>query len=156
MSEYLMEVIGYQVQATADWRREKARQFPDDPRNLTAAEELDKLAVQIEQIASSESIQQQIADLNDSLDWENMIEEVNETVSAELRAIGFHTGYTTAAEFLNWYRDLLQAIRDARLDAQLDDDLDEQIANDPAVKVAKRAYDEAIAKAYYTETRKKL
>jgi hypothetical protein len=148
MSEYLMEMIGYQVQNTADWRREKARQFSDDPRNLRAAEELDRLAEQIEQVASSEPIQQQIADLNDSLDWENMIEEVNETVSAELRAIGFHSGYTTAAEFLNWYRDLLHEIRDTRLDAQLDDDLDEQIANDPAVQAAKRAYDEAVAKAY--------
>ena len=79
-----MEMIGYQVQSTADWRREKARQFPDD---LTAAEELDRLAKQIDEVESSEPIQQQIADLNDSLDWENMIEEVNETVSAELRAI---------------------------------------------------------------------
>jgi hypothetical protein len=148
MSEYLMELIGYQVQGTADWRREKARQFPDDPRNLTAAEELDRLAEQIEQVTSSEPIQQQIADLNDSLDWENMIEEVNEAVSAELRAIGFHSGYTTSAKFLEWYRDLLQEICYARLDAQLDNDLDEQIANDPAVQAAKRAYDEAVAKAY--------
>ena len=148
MSEYLMEMIGYQVQGTADWRREKAQQFPDDPRNLTAAEELDRLAEQIEQFDGSEPIHQQIADLNDSLDWENMIEEVNEAVSAELRAIGFHSGYTTAAEFLERYRDLLQEIRAARLETQLDNDLDEQIANDPAVQAAKRTYDEAIAKAY--------
>jgi hypothetical protein len=52
MSEYLMEMIGYQVQGRAEWRREKTRQFPDDRRNLRAAEELDKLAEQIEQVAS--------------------------------------------------------------------------------------------------------
>jgi hypothetical protein len=28
-----------EVQSTADWRREKAKQFPDDTRNLTAAED---------------------------------------------------------------------------------------------------------------------
>jgi hypothetical protein len=99
-------------------------------------------------LQAKKPIQQQIADLNDSLDWENMIEEVNEAVSAELRAIGFHNDYTTAAEFLEWYRDLLQEIRDARFEAPLDNDLDEQIANDPAVQAAKRAYDEAVAKAY--------
>jgi hypothetical protein len=155
MSEYLMEMIGYQVQGTAEWRREKARQFPDDARNLEAAEELDELAEQIEQVAGSEQIHEQLAELIPSLDWEYIAEDVNEAVSAELRAIGFHSSYTTAAEFLNWYRDLLQEIRDARLEAQLDNDLDEQIANDPAVQAAKRAYDEAVAKAR-AEARKKL
>ena len=124
-----------------------ARESPaisDDPRNLTAAKELDRLAEQIEQLASSEPIHQRIADLNNSLDWENMIEDVNETVSAELRGISLHSGYTTAAEFLEWYRDLLQEVRAAWLETQLDNDLDEQIANDPAVQAAKRAYDEAI------------
>jgi len=50
-----------------------------------------------------------------------------------------------AIDLLEWYRDLLQE----KLD------LDEQIENDPAVKAAKQAYDEARAKAY-AEARKKL
>jgi hypothetical protein len=32
---------------TAYWRREKAVKFPDDPRNLEAARELDRLAAEI-------------------------------------------------------------------------------------------------------------
>ena len=156
MSKYLMEMIGYQVQGTAEWRRAKAEQFPDDQRNLTAAEELDELAKQIEQVASSEQIHEQIAELQDSIASANIWVDVSEAVSAELRAVGFHSGYTTALEFLEWYRDLLQE----KLLEQIDEvvpavNLDEQIANDPAVKAAKRAFDEAYAKAY-AEARKKL
>src|SRR5262249_54456253 len=43
------EVIGLQVQETAEWRWRKAEEFPDDPRNLKAAIELDRLAVEIAQ-----------------------------------------------------------------------------------------------------------
>jgi hypothetical protein len=46
MSDDLNEKIGYQVQNTAEWRREKAEPFPDDKRNLEAAKELDRLATQ--------------------------------------------------------------------------------------------------------------
>jgi hypothetical protein len=156
MSEYLMEMIGYQVQGTGEWRRAKAEQFPDDQRNLTAAEQLDELAEQIEQVASSEQIHEQIAELQGSIASADIWVDVGEAVSAELRAVGFHSGYTTALEFLEWYRDLLQE----KLLEQIDEvvpavNLDEQIANAPAVKAAKRAYDEAYAKAY-AEARKKL
>jgi len=52
-------------------------------------------------------------------------------------------------EFLEWYRDLLQEKLDEILDeAGSVPDLDEQIKNDPAVKAAKQAYDEAHANAY--------
>jgi hypothetical protein len=41
----LMEIVGYQVESSAEWRREKAGQFPrDSHRNLRAAEELEQLA----------------------------------------------------------------------------------------------------------------
>ena len=43
-SDYLNEQIGYNVQGTAEWRRGKAEQFPDDARNLQAAEELECIA----------------------------------------------------------------------------------------------------------------
>jgi hypothetical protein len=33
-------------EGTAYWRREKALEFPDDPRNLEAARELDRLAIE--------------------------------------------------------------------------------------------------------------
>jgi hypothetical protein len=148
-----------EVQSTADWRREKAKQFPDDTRNLTAAEELDTLATEISSFEDSE-IHRQIADLtdrlyggdNNSLDF---VEGLNEAVSAELRSVGFHGNYT-GLKFLEWYRDLLQETLYNRLDdAVAVPDLAEQVENDPAVKVAKQAYDESYAKAY-AEARKKL
>jgi hypothetical protein len=43
MSEWLNEMIGYNVQNTADWRRRKADEFPNDTRNPVAAEELERL-----------------------------------------------------------------------------------------------------------------
>jgi hypothetical protein len=58
--------IGYQVQSTAEWRREKALQFPDDMRNLRAAEELERLAVEIEALEGSD-IHRQISDVHDSI-----------------------------------------------------------------------------------------
>jgi len=36
------EVIGLQVQEIVEWRWRKAEEFPDDPRNLEAAKELER------------------------------------------------------------------------------------------------------------------
>ena len=156
MSEYLNVMIGYQVESTAEWRHRKAEQFPDDHRNLVAAEELDKLAAQIDRIGESEPIHQQIAKLHDSLKDDDAWMHISEAVSDELRSIGFHSGYETGLELLEWYRDLLQEKLDEILDEAVPvPNLDEQIENDPAVKAAKQAYDEARAKAY-AEARKRL
>jgi hypothetical protein len=163
MSEYLNQMIGYQVEGTAEWRHRKAEQFPDDHRNLVAAEGLKKLATQIDQIGESEPIHHQIANLHERLNtatddygngdaWMN----IGEAVSEELRSIGFRGGYETGLELLEWYRDLLQETLDELLDEAVPvPNLDEQIENDPAVKAAKKAYDEARAKAY-AEARKRL
>jgi hypothetical protein len=113
MSEYLNEMIGYQVQGTAEWRRQKAEQFPQDTRNLRAAEELERLGDEINALTGSE-IERQISDAHNSIAdfpdnnassdaWVN----ISEAVSYELRAIGFHAGYSTGQELLEWYRDLL-------------------------------------------------
>jgi hypothetical protein len=161
MSDDLNEKIGYQVQNTAEWRREKAEQFPDDKRNLEAAKELDRLATQIEALEGSE-LHRQIDEAHDSInrlpddDSSNCWEDVGEAVSAELRAIGFHSSYSTGVKFLEWYRDLLcDKLQDQIEKAVPAPSLDEQVANDPTVKAAKRAYDEAYAKAL-AEARKKL
>jgi hypothetical protein len=153
------ELIGFQVQSTADWRREKANQFPDDIRNLKAAEELDTLAAEIGSLEGSE-IHRQIADLtgrlyggdDNSMDF---VERLNEDVSAALRSVGFHDSYN-GVEFLQWYRELLEEALYDRLDYVVAvPNLAEQVENDPAVKAARQAYDEAYAKAY-AEARKKL
>jgi hypothetical protein len=162
MSEYLMEIIGYQVESTADWRREKAQQFPDDDRNPRAAKELDELASGIGQIFESDPVYAQVVEQHETLIGLGMdaaswaVERLNEDVAAELRSIGFHGGYESAHSFLEWYSERLQeAVDEALNEAVPIPDLNDQIANDPAVRAAKRAYDEAVAKAY-AEARKKL
>jgi hypothetical protein len=163
MSDDLNVLFGYQVQSTAEWRRQKAEEFPDDARNLVAAEELERLAAQIDRLEGSE-IHEQIREAQDCIiklceankdavfDWS----DISETVSAELRSIGFHGTYRDGVALLEWYRDLLrEKLHDLLDQAVPAPDLDEQVANDPAVKAAKQAYDEAYAKAY-AEARKRL
>jgi hypothetical protein len=146
------EIVGFQVERTAEWRRDKAKQFPDDTRNLKAAEELERLTQEISDLEGSE-IHQQIVALN-TLASDNdsrVFEDLNQSVSAELRAVGFHTNYS-GKEFLEWYRGNLEDLLRDHINA--DDstiaasDLDEEVENDPAVKAAKQQYEEARAKAY--------
>jgi hypothetical protein len=164
MSDDLNELIGDQVQSTAYWRRKKAEQFPDDPRNLEAAEELERLAEQIEKLEDSE-IHKRLRDLCDrftAVDNGDGWYHISEEISAELRSIGFRSDYETGEQFLKWFCDLLEEGHRSLIEdklSEIDDavpvpELAEQVANDPAVKVAKQAYDEAFAKAY-TEARKK-
>jgi hypothetical protein len=162
MSDYLNEQIGYEVQCTAEWRREKATQFPDDKRNLRAAEELARIAKQIADLEDLE-IEKEIKETHDRLieaskanDDNEVWTDISDAAHAELRSIGFHAGYAKAEELLKWYHELLQR----KLYDLLDEivpipDLDEQVENDPAVKAAKRAYEEAFAKALI-EARKRL
>jgi hypothetical protein len=110
MSDDLNELIGYQVQSTAEWRREKAEQFPNDIRNLRATEELERLAEQIDQLENSE-IHKRVREITDRFNstdngdgWYNIGEEI----SAELRSIGFHSSYETGEQFLEWFCDLLE------------------------------------------------
>jgi hypothetical protein len=107
------EDIGYRAESTANWRRSKAAQFPQDTRNLQAAEELERLARQIEALEGSE-IYRQVDDAEESLvaaagasGRDDVWTDLDETVAAELRSIGFHGNYD-GARFLEWYRDLLR------------------------------------------------
>jgi hypothetical protein len=70
------------VEGTAEWRRQKAEEFPDDKRNLEAAEALDRLALEIGALEGSE-LHQQISDLVDHIDPDVWC-EVSEALSAEL------------------------------------------------------------------------
>jgi hypothetical protein len=143
----------FQIQHTADWRREKAEQFPDDTRKLEAAKELDTLAAEIEKLDGSEIVRQ-IWELIELTDPDDGVQS-EEDVSAQLRSIGFHRSFT-GMEFLVWYRDLLQEKRCDRPDSAVPTPtLDELVANDSAVKEAKKAYEAAYAKAL-TEARKRL
>jgi hypothetical protein len=164
MSSHLNELLGYQVHSTAAWRRGKAEQFPNDPRNLKAAEELERLAEQIEKLDGSEihKLVREIANTFNATDngdgWLNITEEVSD----ELRYIGFHSSYDTGEQFLKWFCDLLEKEHRGLVERELSEiddavpasELSELAANDPAVQAAKQAYDAAVAKAY-AEARKK-
>ena len=87
---------------TAYWRREKAIEFPDDVRNLEAARELDRLAVEIAALQGSK--------LHAQLDKFFEDEEggliAMPVISEILRQVGFSRCYDTGEESL-------QAIVDA-------------------------------------------
>jgi len=142
MSEYLNQMIGFQVEGTAEWRRQKVRQFPDDTRNLKAAEELERLSAEIDALSGSE-IEKQISVAHDALNDHNDDAwiDINETVSAELRGLGFHSSYATATELLEFYRDLLHEKRDE----QIETSMREQVEEDPAVRTAQAALEKAQA-----------
>jgi hypothetical protein len=164
MSGDLNDLIGDQVQSTAEWRRATAERFPNDTRNLRAAEELERLAEQIEKLEGSD-IHKRVRDIHDrftAADDGDGWARVGEEISAELRSIGFHGGYETGEQFLEWYCSLLEEGHQGLIENELSEvddagpvpDLSEQAANDPAVKAAKQAYDEAFARAYAEARRK--
>ena len=91
MADDLYTLIGYQVEATADWRRRQAEYFPHDDRNARATKELERLAVEVDQLEGS-SVHEQICLATDRLkneDWFVM----SKSVYAELRSVGFDSTY---------------------------------------------------------------
>jgi hypothetical protein len=94
MSDDLYTLIGYQVEATADWRRRQAEYFPHDDRNARAAKELERLAVEVDQLEGS-SVHEQIRLATDRLkneDWFVM----SKSVYAKLRSVGLTVPTRTA------------------------------------------------------------
>ena len=103
----IYELVGSQIVSTAEWRRGKVEQFPDDWRNLKAADELDRLAAEIHDLEGSE-IHRQIDELELSLqnqvDGFAFAEDRNASVSQKLRGIGFNSSYDTGLAFLELYK----------------------------------------------------
>jgi hypothetical protein len=99
--QHLKEAFG----GTAEWRRGKADEYPDDERNQKAAEILDRLAATVNDIspAAINSYRDFFAgrDPNDPL-------EASETEQEHLRDVGFHSEPQNAEEFL---RDLVDELR---------------------------------------------
>jgi hypothetical protein len=150
MSDELMEIVGYQVESSAAWRREKAEQFPrDSHRNLRAAEELERLGKEIGELEGSD-IHTRVREALDRMDADDS-HELSVSMSAEIRSIGFSNNHDSGRSFLEWIcaevEDIIQRRRELVLE-ELDDAVETQVENDPAVKAAKQAYDEARAQAY--------
>jgi hypothetical protein len=152
------EILGYRVQGTADWRRRKAEEFPNDRRNEEAAAALDRLGEEIEKLDGTD-VHRRIEVLMElAADTDSFViyERLDELVSAELRAVGFYSR-PSGVEFLEWYYEEFKELLQDQVNHADDDvaapDLAAQVENDEAVKAAKRAYEETYAKAY-AEARK--
>jgi hypothetical protein len=157
MSGYLSNLIE-SVEQTAEWRRGKAEQFPDDSRNSEAAEELDQLAEELNKLlgtdvgASLEKRLDAIEALIEKNDWWDVYGA--EWISETLRGIGFRSGYYSGEGLLNAYIEELERELKIHIDAEnaevLENDPEAKAAGalyEMAVKAAKPAYDEAVRAA---------
>src|SRR5690606_34897930 len=75
-------ILSADLVRSAEWRREKAEQFPDDTRNAEAADLLDRLAGEVDALADEE-----VSCLNAITDGDYIIQEA---YGAVLKEIGFH------------------------------------------------------------------
>lgn len=87
----------FDFQRTAEWRRGKAIEYPDDDRNQRAAELLDRLATTVADVdAATRSAYDSLFDTED----DDAIFYAVERKSEALRVVGFHSFPQTAAEFM--------------------------------------------------------
>ncbi len=150
----------------AEWREDVAERFPDDERNTDAAKDLRSLAGQVCALQRSRAeICQQIEDLENSLadtDSSDLYSFWSD-FDQKLTDVGFRNSFSSGAALLEEYLEGLENARQQQIEEQLDEmdkaiaapSLDAQVENDPAVKAAKAAYEEAKAKAY-AEARKRI
>ena len=81
-----MDSLALMLESIAEWRREKARDFPEDARNLEAAELLEKLAAECRNTeAEGEHFKAW------SAFWETEGYRASEAASSCLKEIGFHS-----------------------------------------------------------------
>jgi hypothetical protein len=87
-----------EVACTADWRREKAAEYPDDERNNQAAALLDSLAAELDGLEASDALWTKYAEC-----WEGETGGVliAEDISTFLREVGFSTFPSSGREFLD-------------------------------------------------------
>jgi hypothetical protein len=168
-AEHLLE-FHLNVEGTAEWRRGKTVEFPQDERNQAAAEELEQIASEIRALEGSEYLQQMLDQIEEAHETlgnltksakhsgahvGDPVHDLIEAVSEELRHVGFHTSHS-GKSLLEWYRDVLRdKVQDCLDGIVPTPDLAEQVEDNPEVKVAKQAYEQARAKAY-AEARKRL
>lgn len=82
---------------TADWRRQKAIEFPGDLRNLRAAEALDRLALWLREIPAESPFRAFYAGLDLA---EDAAETLNDYEDAMLRSVGFGANVENAEHLL--------------------------------------------------------
>ncbi|MBM4298299.1 MAG: hypothetical protein FJ143_11225 [Deltaproteobacteria bacterium] len=88
---YQRELLKTEFECSADWRRKKAEQYPNDDRNSKAAEILDKLAADVGNVDAA-TLAAYVALFEDYPD--------GEAHSEMLRTIGFDWEPESAIEFV--------------------------------------------------------
>ncbi|MEY9532154.1 hypothetical protein [Sinorhizobium fredii] len=96
------------VSGTAEWRRRKAEQHPEDVRNIKAARLLDTLARDLAEYEGS-PLHRQLLDLSWKEGDEDVALTIGEVVSEELRSVGFYTYPESVGELLTTIIDRLKA-----------------------------------------------
>jgi restriction system protein len=169
------DLIVINVESTAYWRRQKAEEFPEDQRNIQAADMLERLATELRALEGT-ALHERVARLAEE-DGENF----SFTLSEFLRAVGFRSFPSSGEDFLNEFLfnllDLRPELKSLRSISDASDlllqsvvtvgkktdegnliecvtvpwfDIIEILKNDPnaAFKISARKWEELIAGAY--------
>ena len=96
MANYDRQELKDELERQAAWRRQKAHEFPNDARNLMAAEKLDHLAKSLDQ-CSGDIITAFLECFEDESTGSHSVERWSEM----LRQVGFSTSPDSAEELLN-------------------------------------------------------
>jgi hypothetical protein len=109
-----LEDIVNGLESTADWRREKAAQYPHDDRNEKAAEILGRLATEVRGMGDSPVFKElvragdELSDLSDECRKYDLCSLIDD-LSAYDRNVGFHSWPSSGEEYL---RGMLEIYRD--------------------------------------------
>lgn len=83
------------LERSAEWRQEKAKEYPDDAqRNLLAADELEKLSVEVRKLDGTELHRRY---------HEAFLKEPDRMTEVEgelTRSVGFHRGYSSGEDLV--------------------------------------------------------
>jgi hypothetical protein len=113
IDESMIGLLALNLECTSEWRRKKAEQYPDDNRNLAAAEKLSELASQVRQLKGSplhlefDNFQRQLLDEADNDLLSSYCERENHYISR----IGFDSFPDNGEECI---RDLMHLAEEAR------------------------------------------
>lgn len=92
-----LSVWAESFEGSADWRRQKASEYPDDAaRNLEAAAQLDSLAAQF----NAGDVDPELVAEYESLGNSDVAHRVVEVESELLKHVGFHRHFANADDFI--------------------------------------------------------
>jgi hypothetical protein len=132
------ETVVDQIASTADWRRRKAEQFPEDARNLRSAEALDTLSAAMKRLPDEHPAFERLGDL-----WQTLGDQPDD--SRLFSRYGFDGPEDADAErFLNL---LIEEAVGRAADHAEEEETDEEAKEAAAKEAAKEAAEEAAKEA---------